>query len=88
VGVDENLPDPERRTPESELGALQLDAALDEAIHSLRPELRAVVLLRHIADCSYAEIAEALELPEKTVKSRLFSARQALRERLAREGLI
>jgi RNA polymerase sigma-70 factor (ECF subfamily) len=86
--VDEQLPDASGRTPESELGELQFSAALERAIQALRPEHRAVVLLRHVAACSYAEIAQALELPEKTVKSRLFSARQALREALDREGLL
>jgi RNA polymerase sigma-70 factor (ECF subfamily) len=86
--VDEQLPDASGRTPESELGELQFSAALQRAIQALRPEHRAVVLLRHVAACSYAEIAQALELPEKTVKSRLFSARQALREALDREGLL
>ena len=86
--VDDRLPDATRRTPESELGEAQFTAALERAIQQLRPDHRAVVLLRHVADCSYAEIAQALELPEKTVKSRLFSARQALREALDREGLL
>ncbi len=86
--VDDRLPDTTRRTPESELGAAQFNAALERAIQQLRPDHRAVVLLRHVADCSYAEIAQALELPEKTVKSRLFSARQALREALDREGML
>lgn len=86
--VDDQLPDATRRTPESELGEAQFSAALERAIQDLRPDHRAVVLLRHVADCSYAEIAQALELPEKTVKSRLFSARQALREALDREGML
>jgi len=86
--VDDRLADTTRRTPESELGDTQFNAALERAIQQLRPDHRAVVLLRHVADGSYAEIANALELPEKTVKSRLFSARQALRDALDREGLL
>ena len=38
--------------------------------------------MRHRAELSYREIAEALEIPEKTVKSRLFSARRLLAEAL------
>ena len=40
---------------------------------------RAVLALRHFCDCSYREIAEILEVEEKTVKSRLFEARARMR---------
>jgi DNA-directed RNA polymerase specialized sigma24 family protein len=39
-------------------------------------------VLRHFAGQSYEEIAAALDIPEKTVKSRLYSARQRLGELL------
>ncbi|HJU44486.1 MAG TPA: sigma-70 family RNA polymerase sigma factor [Vicinamibacterales bacterium] len=52
------------------------------ALQQLTPEYRAVVVLRHFAGQSYEEIAAALEIPEKTVKSRLYSARQRLGELL------
>jgi RNA polymerase sigma-70 factor, ECF subfamily len=52
------------------------------ALLRLTPEYRTVVVLRHFAGQSYAEIAEALAIPEKTVKSRLYSARQRLGELL------
>jgi DNA-directed RNA polymerase specialized sigma24 family protein len=39
-------------------------------------------------DCSYHEISAILDIPEKTVKSRLFTARQLLKERLANTGLL
>ena len=41
-------------------------------------EYREVIALRHFADLSYEEMADAIGVPEKTVKSRLFSARQKL----------
>ena len=40
---------------------------------------RTVLTLRHFSECSYQEIAQVLEIDEKTVKSRLFEARQRLR---------
>jgi RNA polymerase sigma-70 factor (ECF subfamily) len=43
---------------------------------------RTVLTLRHFSECSYQEIAQILELDEKTVKSRLFEARHRLRETL------
>jgi RNA polymerase sigma-70 factor (ECF subfamily) len=52
------------------------------ALQRLTPEYRAVVVLRHFAGQSYEEIAAALDIPEKTVKSRLYSARQRLGEML------
>ena len=55
------------------------------ALLQLTPEQRDVVVLRHFAEMSYAEVAVAVGVPEKTVKSRLFSARQRLCELLATE---
>ena len=51
-------------------------------------EYRTVVVLKHFMELSYREISQTLEIPEKTVKSRLFTARQLLKERLADKGLI
>jgi RNA polymerase sigma-70 factor (ECF subfamily) len=55
---------------------------LNAAIRDLPELYRRVVELRHRSELSYREIAEALEIPEKTVKSRLFSARRRLAEAL------
>jgi RNA polymerase sigma-70 factor, ECF subfamily len=51
---------------------------VESALARLTPEYREVVLLRHYAELSYEEMAAALGIPEKTVKSRLYSARQRL----------
>ena len=59
---------------------------IDKALQMLTPENRAVVVLRHFQDLSYKEIAHILDLPEKTVKSRLFTARQLLKDRLLKLG--
>ena len=55
---------------------------INMALEQLTPEYRAVVVLRHFGGQSYEEIADALSIPEKTVKSRLYSARQRLGELL------
>ncbi len=47
-------------------------AALEEAIGQLRPEFRECVLLRHLDERSYEDIAEILDLPVGTVKSRVY----------------
>ena len=52
---------------------------LGSALMDLKPDDRAVVVLRHFASFSYDEIAKVLEIPARTVKSRLFTARQRLR---------
>ncbi|MBP7867947.1 MAG: sigma-70 family RNA polymerase sigma factor [Acidobacteria bacterium] len=53
--------------------------AIDRALRRLTTDHRVVIILRHFMDCSYQEMAVILDLPEKTVKSRLFEARQNLR---------
>lgn len=55
---------------------------IEAAMLQLPPDYRAVVALRHFAEQTYADIAEALDIPETTVKSRLYSARQLLGEML------
>jgi predicted DNA-binding protein (UPF0251 family) len=50
---------------------------------ALTKEYREVVVLRYFGELSYEEIGETIGIPEKTVKSRLFSARQRLAEILA-----
>lgn len=76
--LDESLPD---QGPGPELAARhdQLQAQIQAALMQLSEEQRAVVVLRHYSECSYGEIGDILALPEKTVKSRLFEARRALR---------
>ena len=69
--------DPERVASEAELAG-----RVQRALMAMRYEHRIVIALRHFSDCSYGEIAWILELQEKTVKSRLFEARQKLRELL------
>jgi RNA polymerase sigma-70 factor, ECF subfamily len=69
-----------------ELETAERSEHLRQAIASLDPNYRAVIILRHFVHLTYGEIAEALDVPEKTVKSRLFSARQLLRDALQSKG--
>jgi len=57
----------------------RVSAAIDE----LPEKYREPIVLRHAGDLSYEEIADALELPIGTVKTRIFRARDALRQSLA-----
>ena len=70
---------PESAGPEAQLQSKQQSRRLQDALMKLSANDRIVVTLRHFSECSYAEIAEILEIEEKTVKSRLFEARQRLR---------
>ena len=59
---------------------------IQAALLTLTDDQRAVVTLKHLEGFSYIEIAEILAISEKKVKSRLFSARQALRDVLMKNG--
>jgi len=56
------------------------------AILALAPVYREAIVLRHFAELSYEEIADALGVPTKTVKSRLYTARQQLAGMLEVDG--
>lgn len=62
-----------------------LNMRLWTAIGRLKAEDREVLILREFDGCSYAEIAQRLNIPQGTVMSRLFNARKHLRERLSGE---
>ncbi|MGH9420476.1 MAG: RNA polymerase sigma factor [Thermoanaerobaculia bacterium] len=62
--------------------AAEAEERVGRALLELKPEDRAVVVLRHFVSFSYEEISDVLEVPVKTVKSRLFTARERLRESL------
>jgi RNA polymerase sigma-70 factor (ECF subfamily) len=57
------------------------------ALQELKLDLRAVIVLRHFQNLSYQEIGQVLDLPERTVKSRLFTARTMLRDILVKRGI-
>lgn len=73
--------------PEDHREADQVSRAIQAGLAALPEDYRVVLVLRHFSDCSYGEIAGIVGVPEKTVKSRIFSARQLLRERLLAEGV-
>jgi RNA polymerase sigma-70 factor (ECF subfamily) len=56
---------------------------VQSALAELNTEYRTILVLREIDGCRYDEIAEILDLPVGTVRSRLFRARLALRDQLA-----
>lgn len=80
-----DLPD-ERWAPEQELERKENRRALQDGLAALSPEHRQVLLLRETEGLSYQEIAQALDLEEGTVKSRIARARMALKDYLQKNG--
>jgi RNA polymerase sigma-70 factor (ECF subfamily) len=79
--AERDLPD-SRFDPQNILLNKELGAKLELALKALPEKLRMVVLLHDIEGLPYEEIAQIAECPLGTVKSRLFNARAALRDRL------
>jgi RNA polymerase sigma-70 factor (ECF subfamily) len=74
--VENELTSPE--TPETVLAAKEIATAVNQAMEALPDELRQAVTLREIEGLSYEEIAEVMDCPIGTVRSRIFRAREAI----------
>jgi RNA polymerase sigma-70 factor, ECF subfamily len=60
---------------------------IDKALAKLPEDYRSVIVFREIQDLSYVEISQIMDIPEGTVKSRLFKARKMMREQLEQYGV-
>ncbi|MBS4051709.1 RNA polymerase sigma factor RpoE [Methylomonas rivi] len=69
-------------TPEHQLMNDQIIAVIKSAIEKLPEEMRIAITLREFEGMSYEEIAEAMDCPIGTVRSRIFRAREAIDEKL------
>ena len=78
--VENELSDGE--TPESLLASRQIAATVNAAIEALSDDLRQAITLREIEGLSYDEIAQVMNCPIGTVRSRIFRAREAIAQRL------
>ena len=72
----------EGKGPEQEVESASVSANVQAALMTIKSEYRSVVVLKHFLGCSYVEISDVLDIPEKKVKSRLYTARQQLKEAL------
>ena len=70
--------------PDSGIHRSEAQAVLQEALEKLDEEQRFIIVLRDMEDRSYEEIADLLNLPKGTVKSRLHRARSQLARHLSR----
>jgi RNA polymerase sigma-70 factor (ECF subfamily) len=68
----------EVENPENRLARDELKRVIDDAIKELPNDLRTAVTLREFDGLSYEEIAEVMECPVGTVRSRIFRAREAI----------
>jgi RNA polymerase sigma-70 factor, ECF subfamily len=92
VDFDLDLQDPEQYdrharlkdvdTPEGVLLTEEIRTVVERAMEQLPEDLRTAIVLREIEGLSYEEIAEAMDCPVGTVRSRIFRAREAIDKRL------
>ena len=69
-------------TPEHELMRQEIERTVARTVEALPEELRMAITLREVDGLSYEEIAEAMDCPIGTVRSRIFRARDAIDQKL------
>src|SRR5690606_22449123 len=92
VDFDLDLQDPEQfdrqtklkeaETPEGVLLTDEIRDTVEQAIQQLPDDLRTAIILRELEGLSYEEIAQAMDCPVGTVRSRIFRAREAIDKKL------
>ena len=92
VDFDLDLQDPEQHdrqallkdadTPEGVLLTDEIRGVVERALEQLPEDLRTAIVLRELEGLSYEEIAEAMDCPVGTVRSRIFRAREAIDKKL------
>lgn len=92
VEYDLDLQDPEQYdmqarlkdidSPERVMMKDEVQRTIDEAIGELPEDLRTAIVLRELEGMTYEEIAETMECPVGTVRSRIFRAREAISKRI------
>jgi len=92
INVELDLQDPEQYdlhaklketdTPEAITLSNELKATVERAIAALPEDLRTAIILRELEGMSYEEIAQTMECPVGTVRSRIFRARDAISKKI------
>jgi RNA polymerase sigma-70 factor (ECF subfamily) len=72
----------DQETPEGIIERDEVERTIFEAIDALPEDLRTAITLRELEGLSYEEIAQAMDCPVGTVRSRIFRARDAIDKRL------
>lgn len=76
------------RGPDDRIDTGRKGQQVQAVLMTMQEDHRAVLVLRHYSECSYRQIGEILQIPEKTVKSRLFTARQQMKQKLQELGIL
>ena len=86
VYVQDHVPDEGARSDEA-LAASRREELVRRLLAGLRDEQRIVILMKEYQGLKFREIAEILEVPEGTVKARLYNGLRAMREQIERSGI-
>lgn len=86
VSIDSGVTSPEK-SPEEVYERAELYRQVQSAICQLNIDYRVVIVLKHFTDLTLGELAWVLEIPVKTVKSRLYTARQQLAGIMRKKGI-
>ncbi len=85
--MDANISD-ERITPDGSLERTEQKDAISEIVRNLPPKLREVIILKYFVLLSQEEIARALQIPVGTVKSRIHTALEKIRNQIESDASI
>ncbi len=85
--IDENITS-EDDNPDEIYNQTELGEKIQEALMELDMLYRIPVVLKHFLNYSYKELSDLLDIPEKTVKSRLFTGRQLLKDILIKKNVL
>jgi len=77
---------PAHASPARQAEGRERSEAVRRAVTALPPELREVIVMKEFEDLTFQEIADTLDVPLSTVKSRLYTALKQLRLRLEKHG--
>ncbi len=83
---DEKFAAPAATSPARLAEGRERTAAVRRAVLALPPELREVIVMKEFEELTFQEIADTLDVPLSTVKSRLYTALKQLRLRLEKHG--
>jgi RNA polymerase sigma-70 factor (ECF subfamily) len=83
--LDSGIISPDK-TPEDKLNETETKEMIQDALMDMAPNYKILIILKHLQGFSYREIAYIVDLPEKKIKSRLFTARNILRDILSKKG--
>jgi RNA polymerase sigma-70 factor, ECF subfamily len=83
-----NIKDKEEKEPDNLFAGESLKTAILARVDELTEEQKNVIMLRDVDGLSYDEVADVMKISVSAVKSKLFRARENLREKLEKDGIL